>query len=521
MKSRAFLLATLALLYTHAPASAQQLATSPPDAASPDRPHIVFVMADDMGWGQTGYRGHPRLKTPELDAMAAAGLRFERFYAGCPVCSPTRASVLTGRANDRTGVLSHGYALRPQEKTIAQALQQAGYVTGHFGKWHLSGFRGPGAPILLTDPRSPGAFGFDEWLSVTNFFDRDPILSRQGQFEEHIGDSSEIVVAEALKFLANHKDGSKPIFTIIWFGTPHSPFRALPDDAAQFADLNANSANHYGELVAMDRSIGTLRRGLRELKLADNTLLVFCSDNGGLPGINPSTVGGLRGNKGTVYEGGLRVPGIIEWPAIIRTPRVTHYPASTMDLFPTVVDLLDLPDDSLVQPVDGISLVPLLHAKSDTAEKETPELAQRAKPIPFRFGRQAAIVDNRHKLVTTNLDQANFALYDLVDDPAEARDLTADQPELAARLKKELLAWNDSVSASFAGRDYPAGRVEPPDPTPISWTEHPDYQPYLAEWQKRPEYRPAAANVKKAGPKKAGGKKTGEKKAGAVQGAEK
>jgi arylsulfatase A-like enzyme len=127
-----------------------------PMAAYAARSHIIFVMADDMGWGQTGYRGHPLLKTPNLDAMAAGGLRFERFYAGAPVCSPTRASVLTGRANDRTGVLSHGYALRLHEKTIAQALSAAGYVTGHFGKWHLNGLRGPGAPILETDHYHPG-----------------------------------------------------------------------------------------------------------------------------------------------------------------------------------------------------------------------------------------------------------------------------------------------------------------------------------------------------------------------------
>jgi arylsulfatase A-like enzyme len=144
------------------------------------KPHIIFVMADDMGWGQTGYRGHPVLKTPNLDAMAANGLRFERFYAGNPVCSPTRATVLTGRTNDRAGVLSHGYALRLQEKTIAQALKGAGYVTGHFGKWHLNGFKGPGAPVLKDDPRSPGAFGFDEWVSMTNFFDKDPLMSRMG-----------------------------------------------------------------------------------------------------------------------------------------------------------------------------------------------------------------------------------------------------------------------------------------------------------------------------------------------------
>ena len=156
-------------------------------AESSEKPNIILVMADDMGWGQTGYRNHPLLKTPHLDAMAANGLRFERFYAGGPVCSPTRASVLTGRSHDRTGVLQHGYALRLQEKTLPQALKSAGYVTGHFGKWHLNGLRGPGAPIFADDPYSPGAFGFDEWVSVTNFYDTDPLMSRNGEFEEFTG----------------------------------------------------------------------------------------------------------------------------------------------------------------------------------------------------------------------------------------------------------------------------------------------------------------------------------------------
>jgi arylsulfatase A-like enzyme len=187
--------------------------------------------------------------------MANNGLRFERFYAGGPVCSPTRASMLTGRSHDRTGVLSHGYALRTQEKTIAQALQTAGYITGHFGKWHLNGHRGPGAPIFDSDIRSPGKFGFNEWLSVSNFFDMNPILSRNGKFEEFQGDSSEIIVNEAVKFLDQHRNSNKPMFTVIWYGNPHSPFKALPQDKAVFPALNDASSNHYGELVAMDRSI--------------------------------------------------------------------------------------------------------------------------------------------------------------------------------------------------------------------------------------------------------------------------
>ena len=135
------------------------------------KPNIILVMSDDQGWGQMGYYEHPFLKTPNLAQMAKNGLRMDRFYAGAPVCSPTRASVLTGRANDRSAVFAHGYPLRRQEKTIAQALQKAGYETAHFGKWHLDGLRGPGVPILAEDNRNPSNFGFNEWISVSNFFD--------------------------------------------------------------------------------------------------------------------------------------------------------------------------------------------------------------------------------------------------------------------------------------------------------------------------------------------------------------
>lgn len=468
-------------------------------AAAGKSPHIIFVMADDMGWGETGYRNHPVLKTPHLDEMAASGLRFERFYAGGPVCSPTRASVLTGRSPDRTGVLSHGYALRTQEKTIAQALQGAGYVTGHFGKWHLNGFRGPGAPILASDPRSPGKFGFDEWVSVTNFFDQDPLMSRNGVFEPMRGDSSEVAVAEVVKFLEKHAASGRPLFAVIWYGSPHAPFQAQEPDKASFSGLDQASAHHYGELAAMDRSIGTLRRKLRELGMAGDTLLVFCSDNGGLPGINPETVGGLRGYKGSLFEGGLRVPGIMEWPGVIQ-PRVTQYPACVMDLFPTVAEIAGLPENVRTQPLDGVSLRPLLSR----------ELDRREMPMGFRHQKKRALVDGSYKLLTNDLASGKFELYDLIADPQESRDLSREAPEVFGRMRERLRAWDASVDASFAGKDYPEGAVMPPDPEPVAWYETAQYQPYLARWKERWEYRGCLESA--PGKPEAGGSKKKRKK---------
>lgn len=471
--------------------------------ASAARPNILFVMADDMGWGQTGYYNHPVLKTPNLDAMAANGLRFDRFYAGNPVCSPTRAAVLTGRTNDRAGVLSHGYALRLQEKTIAQALQKAGYATGHFGKWHLNGFKGAGAPILKDDPRSPAAFGFDSYVSATNFIDMDPLLGRDGVPEKFTGDSSEIVVAEALAFVEKQHAAGKPFFAVLWFGTPHSPFKASDSDKAPFEPLDDLSAHHHGELAAMDRSIGALRQKLRDLGIAGDTLVVFNSDNGGLPEIQPNTTGGLRGHKGAVYEGGLRVPGIIEWPAGIQ-PRVTQHPACVMDLFPTIADLVGLPADSFIQPLDGVSLKPLFAG----------ETGPRAKPIPFRYGKKVALTDNHLKILNNNFPDGPYELYDLEADPREERDLSAEKPELFEKMKTALIAANASIDASFAGQDYPEGRVTPPDPEPAFWSEAPSYQPWLAQWKSYWAYdrylNPQAAKAKKAGKGGKPGKKGGK-----------
>ena len=227
---------------------------------------------------------------------------------------------------------------------------------------------------------------------------------------------------------------------------------------------------------------------LRALNAAENTLVWFCSDNGGLPEITPDTVGGLRGNKGTIYEGGLRVPAVIEWPSRIEQPRIVEYPASVLDILPTILDLLDIPYPIASRPLDGISLVPVIDGR----------VTRREAPIKFRYSGDLALVDNEYKLLRNRASKGQFQLFDLVNDKAETRDISDVHPEVAARLRKELLDWNDSVTASFEGKDYPEGHVDPSEPKPRFWTEVPEYEPYFDAWKLRWEYASRLAPKKKA-----------------------
>src|SRR5581483_8822882 len=235
-----------------------------------ERPNIVLVMADDQGWGDMAYNGHKVLKTPNFDDMARTGLRFDRFYAAAPVCSPTRGSVLTGRHPNRFGCFQWGHALRPQEITLAEVLKKLGYVTGHFGKWHLGSVRS-GSPV------NPGASGFDQWLSAENFFDIDPILSRAGQATQLKGDSSMVTVDAALEFIAGGAKKKEPFLAVVWFGSPHAPHKALDQDRALYADQPPALRHFYGEISAMDRAFGKLRGALKKLGIHENTILWYCS----------------------------------------------------------------------------------------------------------------------------------------------------------------------------------------------------------------------------------------------------
>ncbi len=306
-----------------------------------------------------------------------------------------------------------------------------------------------------------------------------PLLSRQGQFESFKGGSTEIAVSEALQFMRSVSAEQKPFFAVIWLGSPHGPWTASDEDKKNFSGMDSLAQNHYGELVEMDRNIGLLRKSLRAMGIAENTLLWFNSDNGGLKNFGPETVGGLRGFKGDLYEGGIRVPCIIEWPAMIQ-PRISSFPAATMDIFPTIVDILGLSSVEMTQPVDGISLQELF-------KKET---GPRKSGIGFRYMGKTAWIEDRYKLVKPKAKEAGFELYDLQTDPYEKDNLIQKQPAIAARLRAAFDQWSNSVDRSVAGLDYLNGLSEK-DPAPRSWFTDPEYRPYLNQFKKRPEYSPA------------------------------
>lgn len=438
-------------------------------AAESGRPNVVLVMADDQGWGDTSYNGHPELKTPNLDMLAAAGLRLNRFYTAHFNCSPTRASVMTGRHPHRMGTFSPGSPIRAQELTVARVLQSAGYATGHFGKWHLNGKNGdrdtktsPGRAILADDPLSPGKLGFDEWVSADNFFDLDPVLGRNGVPEKFHGDGSDIAMDEALKFIRKQVGASKPFLTVVWFGNPHVPHEALSADKQLYASLSEKDQNYYGEITGIDRNVGKLRAALRELKIADNTILWYCSDNGGAAG--PKSTGNLRGSKGTLWEGGLRVPGLVEWPARIAKPFATDVPCSTLDIYPTVLAATGAVAPKQINPLDGVNLLPLFDRKTDVREKAIPFVANLRDS-----NSHAALLDWPYKLHTNpvagrkaggNKTAESVQLFDVSKDPQETNDLAAQQPERATKMKAALDEWKQSATRSLSGADYDGPKIE-------------------------------------------------------------
>ncbi|WP_411847091.1 sulfatase-like hydrolase/transferase [Roseibacillus persicicus] len=442
------------------------------------RPNIILVMADDHGWGDTGYNGHPFVETPHLDALARSGFVFDRFYAGAPVCSPTRASVMTGRSPIRTKVTNHGRYMRPHEQTIGETLSAAGYVTGIFGKVHL----GSGQ---ADSPCNPSGMGFQEWVIGLNFFDNDPYLSRMGTIEHRKGKGSVLLIDDTIAFLKKHKDSDRPMFAVAWFPSPHDPHHEVPDGPGLYD--GQKNAGYFREITLLDQQVGRLRQELRSVGIADNTILFYCGDNGGLV---RETSGG-RGKKGSIYEGGLRVPAILEWPKRQLRGR-TEVPASTSDLYPTLLALAGV-ESMAPHPLDGIDLSSIITGKeeersqpigfwhdlqsgeatwSDRILKDIMEKQQHGLETPHNAHRMCKDVDefpqfpedtatghaawNDWPWKLHRIDGKKFELYNLVDDPMETTDLSQKpmHAQRVERMKAELSEWMRSVIRSLNGEDY-------------------------------------------------------------------
>jgi len=405
----------------------------PGPATAASRPNIILCMTDDQGWGDTSYNGHPELKTPELDKMAAAGVRFDRFFSAHPMCSPTRASCLTGRSPTRYLCMTWGHDLPLREVTIAEAVKTAGYATGHFGKWHVGGIphaeggTGRGLPESFDPkPRHPGNQGFDEWWSAGNNYDigYEYIYHNGEQVPPRDGDTSDVLMDVALQWIGKQAAAKKPFLALIWFPSPHNPHIATPEYVAPYTKCGKR-ANYLGELAGVDHAMGSLRKSLREMKIAENTIVWFCSDNGPAA---PGSTGGLPGGKKWLTEGGTRVPGILEWPARVKKPFATTVPACTMDFYPTVLDLLgiEMPDQG--GPVDGISLLPLIDGK----------MKSRPTPIPLVSGRAVRLVDNEYRL-------QNGRLFRFDEEQKKDIDVTEEKPDEYKRLAEVNKEFLESV----------------------------------------------------------------------------
>jgi arylsulfatase A-like enzyme len=394
--------------------------------------------------------------------MAKEGVRFDRFYAGAPVCSPTRGSALTGRHPYRYGITFANVGhMKREEITLSEVLKTKGYATGHFGKWHLGTLTtkikdaNRGKPGNDKDYSPPWENGFDVCFSTES---KVPTYWTAGKYEEYgthywtgpdqtvpaskiSGDDSKLIMEQALPFIRQAVSEKKPFFSVIWFHAPHLPVVSAPP----YTDGYTENKDYYGCITAMDEQMGRLRKELKELGVADNTMIWFCSDNGPEGKDNDAgRTAGLRGRKRSLYEGGVRVPGLLVWPGVVKAPRVVSLPCSTSDYFPTVLDALGhaLPE-AQARPYDGVSLLPVVQGKTD----------QRPRPIGFESQRQLSLTDNRYKIYSKNSGES-FELYDLIDDPAEQHDLAEKHPDIVQRMSRTVAEWRESCAASNRGADY-------------------------------------------------------------------
>lgn len=419
-------------------------------AAEPTQPNVLLILTDDQGYGDFSIHGNPHLQTPHIDRLATESVRFDRFYVNS-FCAPTRAALLTGRWPLRTGchgVTRNAEAMKPSEVTIAEALHEGGYRSTCIGKWH----NGEQYPFTPMGQGFDEAFGFNNghW---NNYFD--PVLLRGSHPEQTRGYITDVLTDEAMKFITTNQSGR--FFCYLSYNTPHSPYQ-VPDkyfEKYKSKGLDDTLAAFYGMCANIDDNIGRLLAHLESLKLADDTIVLFLTDNGGTAGVKTYNAG-MRGSKTSVHEGGSRVPLFMRWPSAKWQPHVVKPIASHIDLLPTLLDLCGVKAPAGPK-VDGITLRPLLEKAESSAWPErilfthnpidqTNKFPGAVRTQQYRLVREIKGPAGGSKAQANDANATPWQLYDMEVDPGERKNIAADHPDIVMQLSEQYDAWFDVIS---------------------------------------------------------------------------
>ncbi len=445
--------------------------------AAEARPNIVLIVTDDQGWWDLGSHGNREIETPNLDALASESVELTRFYVQ-PVCAPTRAGLMTGRHYLRTGLYNTrfgGDTLHSGEQTVAEALRDSGYRTGMFGKWHLGEYR----------RYHPDQRGFDEAIFFTaghteRYWEPDALM-RNGDPVRVRGHITDVLTDAASTFVRSRDD--RPFFLYLAYNVPHSPLFASDElhERYRAKGVASRDARIYGLMDQCDAAIGRLLETIDSEGLHNETVVFFMSDNGG---VSRHFRAGLRGGKGSVYEGGIRSPFFARWPGRFEAGRKSDARGSHLDMFPTLLEIAgaSAPAD---RQLDGRSLLPLLAGQTDKSPHERlVHIWDRHAPGPAS---RWSIAGLRYKLVGPEL-------YDLQSDPGETRDIASEEPATAAALRREFDGWLAAVTAgrSFEPVPVPVGdRLENPVDLWPSWARHRGRHASVTQPYHRPPVAPA------------------------------
>lgn len=453
-----------------------------------DRPNIVFILADDLGHGDLGCYGHPTIRTPHLDRLAKQGMRFTQFYVSAPHCTASRGSFLTGQHAQRFG-LYHGdvpeglprEALPIQATTIAELLQKAGYHTAHFGKWHL------GEPPHTGSPRQHGFDWFfgalggrpsSSWFKYSRYVDAQFWLNEE-QPRTYPAYATDVMTDKALEYLTKVGKDSRPFYINIWYNAPHEPLTPKVDQVRLYEKVPGVSEQqkvYFGTVTNMDTNIGRILQKLDALGVANNTLVLFSSDNGpeyphpnsNLRNHSQGGAGPLRGAKRSLWEGGIRVPLIARWPKRVPAGVTSETVASGLDFIHTACEFAGVEIKHRDRLDEGISLAPILTGQSKNQPRTLlfeSRLAQKPSEPPSGT---AVIRQGDWKLHVYVMGGYNSRLYDLKRDPGEKKDLSSEHPEIVKRLESKAFEWYETLpkdtrqhrSVPTPGSELEANRLE-------------------------------------------------------------